>query len=657
MGQDHIVRTLGSAVEQGRIAHAYLFSGPRGTGKTSLAKILAKALNCENGPTATPDGTCAICMRIHDAHGARRDRDGRRVAPRHRRHPRDPRTRRAAARRGPLQGLHPGRGALAHGGCIQRAAEDARGAPAPRRVRALHDRSGQAAEHDPLALPALRLPPSGAGRAREGALARVRGREDRGLRRRPAPDRSRRRGLLSRRAHDPRPALDRARRRDLGRGRRAPARPRAGAGARRPRRPRRPGRARRAAAHDRRARRERTGHARPARLAARPPAADLPAAARRGAARVGGRRARPHRRARAPGTRAAARRDAAHDRSAGGRAARHPRRLRRAHAARGRADHGRTPGRQRGPGRAAGAASSASSTPSRGAPAAAAPPAAAPPPRPAQRRSRRPPPPAPPPAPEPAAEPPPPPAAEPPARASARGGTAAGRSPARLRRSHRAPADIDAVAAGWAEALGQLSGPARGVLSASRPTAVEGSSVLVEVSAPLLSSSQRYGEQLAEAIAAAARAAAGAALRRGRTAARARRRPTAMARFPRWSCSSSCAAVSTRPRKPDEHRPAEDDEDGRADAGRHGERPGRAGRGARRGDLRRRHGQGHRVGQRRPGRHRDRSRGRRPGRGRAAAGHGPGRRHRGVPPGGGSCSRSAWAAITGGLGGLGLPGF
>jgi DNA polymerase-3 subunit gamma/tau len=67
VGQDHVVRTLGSAVEQGRIAHAYLFSGPRGTGKTSLAKILAKALNCENGPTATPDGTCAICRRIHDA--------------------------------------------------------------------------------------------------------------------------------------------------------------------------------------------------------------------------------------------------------------------------------------------------------------------------------------------------------------------------------------------------------------------------------------------------------------------------------------------------------------------------------------------------------------------------------------------------------------
>ena len=65
------------------------------------------------------------------------------------------------------------------------------------------------------------------------------------------------------------------------------------------------------------------------------------------------------------------------------------------------------------------------------------------------------------------------------------------------------PADLESLAAGWSDALGQLTGPARGVLSASRPTAIEGSNVVVEVSAPLLSSSERYADQLAEAIAGA----------------------------------------------------------------------------------------------------------------------------------------------------------
>ncbi len=64
IGQDHVVRTLQSAIERGRIAHAYLFTGPRGTGKTSTARLLAKALNCESGPTAHPDGTCEICRDV-----------------------------------------------------------------------------------------------------------------------------------------------------------------------------------------------------------------------------------------------------------------------------------------------------------------------------------------------------------------------------------------------------------------------------------------------------------------------------------------------------------------------------------------------------------------------------------------------------------------
>jgi DNA polymerase III subunit gamma/tau len=63
-GQEPVVRTLKRAVETGRVAHAYLFSGPRGTGKTSTAKVLAMGLNCERGPTAEPDGTCASCRAI-----------------------------------------------------------------------------------------------------------------------------------------------------------------------------------------------------------------------------------------------------------------------------------------------------------------------------------------------------------------------------------------------------------------------------------------------------------------------------------------------------------------------------------------------------------------------------------------------------------------
>jgi DNA polymerase-3 subunit gamma/tau len=58
------VRTLTTAIETGRLAHAYLFSGPRGSGKTSAAKILARCIECEHGPTAEPDNTCANCVAI-----------------------------------------------------------------------------------------------------------------------------------------------------------------------------------------------------------------------------------------------------------------------------------------------------------------------------------------------------------------------------------------------------------------------------------------------------------------------------------------------------------------------------------------------------------------------------------------------------------------
>ncbi|MFP5308034.1 MAG: DNA polymerase III subunit gamma/tau [Actinomycetes bacterium] len=64
VGQQHVIRTLTNALEEDRLHHAYLFTGPRGTGKTSTARILAKALNCEQGPTPTPCGECDLCREI-----------------------------------------------------------------------------------------------------------------------------------------------------------------------------------------------------------------------------------------------------------------------------------------------------------------------------------------------------------------------------------------------------------------------------------------------------------------------------------------------------------------------------------------------------------------------------------------------------------------
>src|SRR4051795_5365366 len=64
IGQDHVTEPLSQALRSGRLNHAYLFSGPRGCGKTSSARILARSLNCEQGPTPEPCGTCDSCRAL-----------------------------------------------------------------------------------------------------------------------------------------------------------------------------------------------------------------------------------------------------------------------------------------------------------------------------------------------------------------------------------------------------------------------------------------------------------------------------------------------------------------------------------------------------------------------------------------------------------------
>ena len=159
LGQQAVTRTLKNALKSKRIAHAFVFSGPRGCGKTTTARILARALSCVKGPTPDPCGVCDACIEIAEG----RDMDVLEIdAATHTGvdNVREVIDRRAGDRAGPqsLQGLHHRRGPHAVGLVVQRAAEVDRRAAAARHLHDGDDRAAQDSRYRAVAIAGLRVP-------------------------------------------------------------------------------------------------------------------------------------------------------------------------------------------------------------------------------------------------------------------------------------------------------------------------------------------------------------------------------------------------------------------------------------------------------------------------------------------------------------------
>ena len=159
VGQQAVTRTLRNALASGRLAQAFVFAGPRGVGKTTTARILARALNCENGPTRRSVRRLRRLRRDRRRARHRRARDRRRHPHRHRQRPRSHHLRpRHHAGAQPLQGLHHRRSPSALDAVVQRAAQVDRGAAAARRLHDGDDRAREDSRDRAVAIAGLRVP-------------------------------------------------------------------------------------------------------------------------------------------------------------------------------------------------------------------------------------------------------------------------------------------------------------------------------------------------------------------------------------------------------------------------------------------------------------------------------------------------------------------